>query len=54
MSSLKNILRIFRKKMSLYSEIYNSHKTEDNILNKEISYQSNKEINLRPIKIKYF
>ena len=40
--------------MSLYSEIYNSHKTEDNILNKEISYQSNKEINLRPIKIKSF
>lgn len=40
--------------MSLYSEIYNSHKTEDNIWNKEISYQSNKEINLRPIKIKSF
>ena len=38
--------------MSLYSEIYNSHKTEDNILNSEINYQSNKEINLRPIKIK--
>jgi len=40
--------------MSLHSEIYNSRKTEDNNLNKEIKYQSNKLINLKPIKIKSF
>ena len=38
--------------MSLHSEFYNSHKTEDNILNKEINYHSNKDINLLPIKLK--